>query len=278
MRPLGEVLQLSTRFLQERKIDRPRRLVEELLAHLLKCKRINLYMQFDRPLEEGELITLREWLKRAAQNEPVEYITGVVEFFGCSIKVDSRVLIPRPETELLVEHIAKKMTHQKSLWDVCTGSGCIGIALKKKFPQLDVSVSDISSDALVLAKENAEENGVEVKICKGDLLTPFKGKFTDLLVCNPPYVTSSEFLNLDLSVRIFEPKLALVGGDEGLDFYRRLSAEIPGYLNPGGQVFLEIGWAQGKAIQEIFASPIWRSTQLVQDLSGKDRFFFLEKQ
>jgi release factor glutamine methyltransferase len=235
-------------------------------------------MQYDRPFEERELIILREWLKRVSQHEPVEYITGAVDFFGCAIKVDPRVLIPRPETELLVDHIAKKITSQKILWDVCTGSGCIGIALKKKFPQLQVFLSDISEDALVLASENAEENGAEVEIFQGDLLAPFKGKCTDLLVCNPPYVQTSEFLNLDLSVRNFEPKLALVGGDQGLDFYRRLAAEIPGYLNPGGQVFLEIGFAQGKAVQEIFSSPIWRSSQLVQDFSGKDRFFFLEKQ
>lgn len=278
MKLLGEVLQLSTRFLHERKIERPRRLVEELLAHLLKCKRIHLYMQFDRPFEEGELAILREWLKRAAQNEPIEYITGVVDFFGCSFKVDSRALIPRPETELLVEHITKKITTQKTLWDVCTGSGCIGVALKKKFPMLNVALSDISLDALSLAKENAAQNEVQVEFYEGDLLAPLKGKYTDLLVCNPPYVTSNEYLNLDPSVRIFEPKLALVGGVRGLDFYSRLAEGIPACLNPGGLVFLEIGFAQGKAVQEIFRSPIWASSQLIQDFSGKDRFFFLEKQ
>ena len=275
MKVLSEVLQLSTRFLQDRKIKRPRRIVEDLLGALLRCKRIEIYMQFDRPLEEGELSTLREWLKRSAQHEPIEYIVGEVDFFGCAIKVDSRVLIPRPETELLVEHMAKKITTQKSLWDVCTGSGCIGIALKKRFPNIDVSLSDISADALALAKENGVKNGVEVSFFEGDLLTPFQGKRADILVCNPPYVTSNEFLTLDASVRDFEPKLALVGG---LDFYRRLGLEMPEYLNPGGLVFLEIGASQGKDVQEIFASPIWARSELIQDLSGKDRFFFLEKQ
>lgn len=278
MKDLREVLQLSSQFLQERNIERPKRLVEDLLASLLRCKRIDLYMQFDRPMEDSELAVLREWLKRAAKHEPVEYIVGEVDFLGCKIKVDSRVLIPRQETELLVEIISKKMTAQKSLWDICTGSGYIGIALKKKFPKLEVSASDISPDALAIAKKNAANNGVDVSFFEGDLLSPFVGQCADLIVCNPPYVAANEFFSLDPSVRDFEPKLALIGGDDGLAFYRRLAADLPGYLLPKGQVYLEIGFSQGKAMQEIFSSNVWGRFELLQDFSGKDRFFFLEKQ
>lgn len=278
MKSIAEVLRLSSQFLEERNIEKPRRLAEELLSSLLRCKRIDLYMQFDRPLEEQELSQLRGWLKRASQHEPVEYIVGEVDFFGCAIKVDSRALIPRPETEILVDWIAKKITEQKSVWDICTGSGCIGIALKKKFPQLEVSLSDISPRALSLARENAVKNGVDVSFFEGDLLTPFQGKKVDILVCNPPYVGTNEFLTLDPSVRDFEPELALVGGERGLDFFERLSVEIPEVLNPGGLVFLEIGFAQGSEVQKIFGSPVWSRSELIQDWSGKDRFFFLEKQ
>lgn len=275
MKTLSEVLQISTQFLQDRKIDRPKRLVEDLLAHILRCKRINIYMQFDRPIVESELIVLRESLKRLAKHEPLEYIIGELEFFGCLIKTDARALIPRPETEILVDMIAKRMQGQKSLWDICTGSGCIGIALKKKFPDMAVALSDLSPEALSLAKENAEKNGVEIELCQGDLLAPFAGRTTDLIVCNPPYITPKEFLTLDSSVRDFEPKMALVGGT---DFYERLSLESPNYLNPKGQLVLEIGFSQGKEIFEIFSSPIWVRRELIQDFSGKDRFFFLEKQ
>lgn len=278
MKTLGEVLQLSQQFLQERKIDKSRRVAEELLSHLLQCKRIDLYMQFDRPLIESELVCLRKWLQRAAKNEPVEYITGTVEFFGCKIGIDSRALIPRVETEWLVDLIAKRIQDQKTLWDICTGSGCIGISLKKKLPHLVVSLSDLSSEALILAAENAARNQVQVEIRCGDLLTPFQGRKVDIVVCNPPYVSSSEYLKIDGSVRDFEPKMALVGGKEGCDFYERLALELPNYLNPGGLVFLEIGESQADLIQQIFMSPKWKEAKVVKDLFGKDRFFFLELQ
>ena len=275
MKSLGEVLQLSSRFLTDKKIDRPRRLVEELLSHLLQCKRMDLYMQFDRPMDDSELTVLRGWVQRASKNEPVEYIVGELEFCGNMILVDSRVLIPRVETELLIEKIGGS---PRVIWDICTGSGCIGISLKKKFKEACVVLSDISPDALALAQENGRKNGVDVEFFLGDLLKPFEGKKADLIVCNPPYVSSQEFGQLDPSVRDFEPKLALVGGEDGLDFYRRLALDLPEHLNEGGQVFLEIGFTQGKGVQEIFNSPIWRERKVFQDLSGKDRFFFLEKQ
>ncbi len=147
MRSLAEVLQLSTAFLQKKGIERAKRLSEELLSHLLSCRRIDLYMQFDRPFVEEELAPLKEWLKRVAKGEPIEYVIGEVSFFGCTFRVDSRVLIPRPETEILVDLVAKNIGSATSLWDLCTGSGCIGISLKKKFPSLAVMISAISSKA-----------------------------------------------------------------------------------------------------------------------------------
>lgn len=279
MKTIGEVLKLSASYLQERQTEHPRRTAEELLASLLKMKRMELYMQFDRPLSEEELASLREQIKRKAKGEPLGYISGEVEFLGCRIRVDRRVLIPRQETEILADLIVKKLGGREGvLWDVCTGSGCLGIALKKALPQLQVVLSDLSKDALALAKENAKADGAEVEFLEGDFLTPFEGRSCDFFVSNPPYVSQSEYLSLDPSVRDFEPKMALVGGESGLAFYERLGRDLPRFLKPGGLAFLEIGAGQGEAVKKIFSGSEWSRAELKKDWSGKDRFFFLEKQ
>lgn len=270
MKTIGEVIKLSTEFLQERKITPPRRTAEELLSHVLQLKKMDLYLQFDKPIVEKELNIIREMLKRCGKLEPVEYITGVVEFFKCKIQVDPRVLIPRPETEILVEMISKEKP-SGILWDVCTGSGCIGIALKKAHPELSVTLSDISQDAIALAKENAKRNEVDVQVLQGDLLTPFKGQKADWIICNPPYISELEYSALDPSVRDFEPKQALVGGPSGLEFYERLARELPHYLNANGNVYFEIGSGQGEAMKRLFPSG-----QLYHDWSGHPRFYLIK--
>src|SRR5579872_23977 len=163
MKTIGEVIQLSTSFLKG-----DRKTAEMLAGHVLKCKKLDLYLHFDKPVIEEELENLREVLKRVRMGEPVEYVIGEVEFFGCRLKVDPRVLIPRPETEILVEMVSKR-AKKGILWDVCTGSGCIGIALKKKNPELRVVLTDICPKALALAAENARLNQVEVEMIQGDL-------------------------------------------------------------------------------------------------------------
>lgn len=278
MKSLGEVLQLSVKYLQDKKIERPRRLVEESLTHLLGLERMELYMQFDRPIEEGELIIFRNWLKRMAQGEPIEYLTKEVVFYGCQIEVSPDVLIPRPETEILLDKVCSLIMERKTgvAWDLCCGSGCLGIALKKAIPELSVSVSDLSLAALRIAKKNIEKNQVHLEILQGDLLHPFKGRRADFVLCNPPYVSESEYVSLQKSVRDFEPKIALVSGPTGLEFYDRLSHELPPYLNPGAKVFLEIGASQGEALKSIFSGSHWKTKCLEKDWSGHDRFFFLE--
>lgn len=267
MKTIGEVLKLSSAFLEERKMVRSRRIAEELLSHVLGLKRMELYLQFDKPVVEAELEAIRGHLKRCAKGEPFEYVTGEVDFFGCQIAVDRRVLIPRPETELLVDFAAKRI-ERGALWDVCTGSGCIGIALKKARPGLSVTLSDIAPEALLLAASNAKRNGVEVEILQGDLLAPFRGRKADAIVCNPPYVSEEEYSTLDPSVRDFEPKLALVGGERGIEMYERLKKELPACLNPGAQVFFEIGAAQGEALKKLFPEG-----EIHADWAGHPRFF-----
>lgn len=274
MKTIGEVLKLSTGYLAERSVERARRLAEEVLASCMGLKRLELYMQFDRPVVESELERLRPMLKRLGSHEPLEYVLGTLEFAGCTLTVNPNVLIPRPETEILVSLLIKRLEGVslagKALWDVCCGSGCIGLALKKRFPELRVTLSDVSTDALQLAEQNAKANGLEVELLQGDFLEPLEGRIVDILVCNPPYLSTSEYLNCPVSVRDFEPKLALVGGEQGTEFYERLAVERP----PNVLLALEIGATQGEAVQRIFEG----QGKVVQDWSGKDRFFFLEPQ
>lgn len=263
MKTIGEIIKLSGEYL---KIERGKRIAEELIAHVLKMKRMDLYLQHDKPVVEEELIKIREMLKRCAKNEPPEYVMGSVDFFGCVIQVDSRVLIPRQETEILVEKISK-VAKEGTLWDICTGSGCIGIALKKRNPALNVVLSDISSDALDVARKNAEINQVDVEIVHGDLLEPFKGKRADWIVSNPPYVNLEEYESLDPSVKNFEPKLALVGG---LDYYKRLQC-LSEYLNPKGRAFFEIGANQGEDLKKLFPT-----AEMGKDWAGHPRFLMFQ--
>jgi release factor glutamine methyltransferase len=273
MKTIGEVLRLSTDFLDQRGVAKGRRMAEELMAACFGVERLDLYLQFEKPVVESELADLREKLKRCARGEPVQYVIGEVSFYGVRIQVDPRVLIPRPETEILVDIIAKRKP-TGTLWDVCTGSGYIGIALKKACPNLDVTLSDLSEDALDLAAQNAKLNGVEVRLLQGDLLEPFQGEKADIVVCNPPYVSKAEYSTLDPSVREFEPKGALIGGESGTEFYERLALELPPFLNAKAKVFLEIGTGQGERIQAIFGG----RGKVEKDWAGHDRFFFLEMQ
>lgn len=277
MKTVGEILAMSAQFLREKQCPRYRRDAEDLIAHALKLKRMDLYMQFDRPVQEFELELLRGLLKRAGKGEPIEYMIGEVSFYHSNIAVGPGVLIPRPETEILVAQVAKLLQgSEMAVWDLCTGSGCIGIALKKVCPTLQVSLSDISEKALEFAASNAKSNGIEIEILKGDLLAPFAGRKANAVICNPPYVSSKEFLTLDSSVKDFEPKEALVGGEDGLFFYRRLAEDLPKYLHPSAKVFFEIGENQGESVLKLFAAPVWKSARVEKDWVGKDRFFFLE--
>lgn len=274
MRNVRELIQLSTDFLKKKGIPHPRREAEELLAALLNRKRLELYFDYDAPIEEKEVETYRAWIQRKGNREPLAHILGEVEFLDLNLKVTPDTLIPRQETEILADLIIKSLPEEKlSVWDVCTGSGCLGLALKSSRPDCQVILSDISPKALAVAGENARLNELAVEIVEGDLLAPFEGKKCDVFICNPPYVTEEEYGSLEDEVRLYEPKRALVGG---LDFYERLSRELPVYLNPGAKLFFEIGTDQGEALLSIFHQSHWKQKRCEKDWAGHDRFFFLE--
>jgi len=280
MHTVLEILNLSTEHLKKMGIQHPRRQAEELIGEALEIGRMGVYLNFDRPLTEVELERCRSWLKRRSQGEPLQYIKGVVDFSGCKIKVTPNVLIPRQETEILVEKIIKDLKscnlEGKELWDVCCGSGYIGIALKKHLPELRVVLSDISPEALEIAKENASTNDVEVEILQGDLLKPFLQRKADFFVCNPPYIAEKEYDTLDVEVRKYEPKLSLISGESGLEFYVKLAEQLPNRLNPGAKVWFEIGTGQGETIKQLFEGHIWRHRAIELDWAGHERFFLLE--
>ena len=280
MKALKEILDKTAVFLEKNGVANARRQAEEVIADALMMKRLELYLQFDRPLTEDELDRCRKAIQRRSEGEPAQYIRGEVEFLDCAIKVSPAVLIPRQETEILVAKVIEQLENEelqgKVLWDICCGSGCIGIAIKKKFPELQVVLSDFSSEALEIARKNGELNGVEVSFLQGDLLEPFQEKKADFVVCNPPYVSPKEYETLDREVKEFEPKMALVAENEGMAFYQRLAKSLSGSLKSSGKAWLEIGYDQGNALIELFNSPEWKNSRFESDWSGNHRFFFLE--
>lgn len=280
MKTALDVLTLSSDFLKQKGVVSPRRIAEHLLEAVLGVSRIELYMQSDRPLNEGELSRYRGFIQRAAKHEPWAYIVGEVEFFDCLIAVTPDVLIPRQETEIMLDLVCGRLKEDKLegkvALDLCCGSGCLGIGLKKALPQLDVIASDLSKEALEVASENAKRNQADLKFLQGDLLVPLGKQKIDYLLCNPPYISQAEYEELDLSVKGYEPQLALVGGASGMEYYTRLEEVLPEVLNPKARLFFEIGEMQGEMIQEVFSHHKWKNQEIRQDFSGKDRFFFLE--
>ena len=277
MKTIKDVLTASKEYLAKKGIPNARRPAEEVIAGALKLKRLDLYLDLDRPLVELELQQCRAFLQRRAAGEPIEYIIGEVEFFGCQLKVNPSVLIPRQETEILVskiaENLAKEPLEGKIFWDVCCGSGCIGIAIKKRFPELEVVLSDLSEAALRIAKENAERTGVAVTFRPGDLLSPFQNFRAHFFACNPPYISEAEYATLDKEVKEREPPSAFIGGVTGLEFYQRLVKELPQFLYPSAKVWFEIGYQQGPAVADLFSSSPWINAKVEADWAGHDRFF-----
>jgi release factor glutamine methyltransferase len=281
MKTIREIIPQAVQYLSERKVQDARRSAEEIIAFVLGYKRLDLYMNFDCPIKEQELEKIRDLLKKRGKGTPIDYLFGQKAFYGNTFLVTPDVLIPRPETEILVDLIVKRLEKEnlegKALWEVACGSGCVGLSLKKRFPALTVALSDISEPALEVAKKNSIKTQLEVEFFLGDFLKPFASQKAHYLVLNPPYISQQEYEELDPEVRNFEPRGALLGGSTGLEFYERLSREGASYLHPSAKIFLEIGSKQGSALKKIFAGPDWSSQELIPDWAGHDRFFFLEK-
>jgi len=282
-----EMLQWGTTYLTEKGFDESRLTVELLLSHVLSLQRIQLYMSFDRPLSEREISLFKEMFQRRLRHEPLQYITGSLEFMGLEFLVDRRVLIPRPETEVLVEHAIKLAADRFAgsparILDIGTGSGCIAIALAKMIEGSAVTAIDVSEGAIALAKINGEKNGVveRVDFLAKDIFKMESNAFPHpfhLVVSNPPYISTSEFAGLAPEIAEYEPNLATTDGSDGLTFYRHIAKVGKSMLLQDGVVIVECAYNQSIEVQKIFRDAGWSDPEIFKDYSGNPRGLIAHK-
>ena len=276
-----DLLDWTTGYFQQHDIPNPRLDAEVLLAHLLRKSRLQLYLHFEMPVFQEHLTPFRELIKKRIAHTPVGYLTNRKEFMSLDFYVDERVLIPRPETEQLVETVLTTETDKfQRLLELGTGSGVIATSLAVQQPEWEIVATDISEPALAVARENAETHAcaAQIKFLSGDLFEPIAAISTnedaqfDWIVCNPPYIKNTERDTLSPDVRDHEPEIALFAGDDGLDVIRRLIAEAPKYLAPGGKLILEIGATQAGPVQTLLdAESAYAMSKLFKDYAGKER-------
>jgi release factor glutamine methyltransferase len=268
-----EVLQSTTAYFKKRKIDTPRLNTEHLLAHVLGRNRLELYLEFERELSEGELAPLRELVRRRGQGEPLQHLLGTVEFCGRTFLCDKRALVPRPETEQLIELLVSEFRVQSSgfrILDIGTGSGVIALSLAAKFPEARIVAVDISEDALALARENAAQLGIDrVKFVKSDLLESVDGKY-DLIVANLPYIPTTDRATLSREV-LHDPEIALFGGASGDELIRELITGAPARLEPNGLLALEVGINQAESLMAHLLEKNYHDILLKKDYAGVTR-------
>jgi release factor glutamine methyltransferase len=272
-----EVLQSTTAYFKKHEIESPRLNAEHLLAHTLNRRRIELYLEFERPLIETELAPLRELVRKRAQGEPLQHLIGTVEFAGRVFLCDKRALIPRPETEELVERIiaaAPKAFANGAILDVGTGSGVIALTLAAQFPEAQVDAVDISDEALALAHENAARLDLagRVRFAKGNLLTEVEGAF-DLIVANLPYVAAGDRPTLSREV-LHDPAVAVFAGERGDELVRELIVAARDHLRPGGMIALEVGTGQADDLASLLLEKNYHDINSIRDYCGVRRFLF----
>jgi release factor glutamine methyltransferase len=273
VRTLGEVLRLSTAHLERHGSPTARLDAELLIGHALDLGRVELYTGFERPLGDAELATCRELIARRAKREPVAYIVGQWGFRGLDVDVDRRVLVPRPETELVVDRclVVLDGVPSPAAVDVGTGSGAIALALASEVPGAAVCGCDISDDALEVARANGARLGIDVEWARSDLLDGLGGRRFDLIVSNPPYVAAAEIDALEPEVRDWEPRGATVAGESGLEVVERLVPAATAALEPGGALVLEVGAGQAAAVSRLMEAAGLGGVERDRDHAGIER-------
>jgi release factor glutamine methyltransferase len=280
---IKRLLEWTAPFFARKGVDSPRLCAELLLAHVLSVPRIALYTNYERVLDAKELADYRELVRRAGEQEPVAYLTGKAHFFSLEFQVTPDVLIPRPDTEVLVENVirlarANGGIESPRILDLCTGSGCIALALAANLKNAKLIATDIDAQAAAVARRNVEKLALadRVSILEGDLFSSLKSQ-TDpqpfhFVLANPPYIPTDQIAKLDRNVREYEPLAALDGGADGLSFHRRILADAADWLIPGGQVLLEIAFDQGAAALEAMAKHSFLTeARILKDYGGRDR-------
>lgn len=291
-----ETIQRSTDFLAKKGVESPRLQVELLMAHVLRIPRMRLYLDFERVLTGPELDALRELVRRRGQREPLQHILGTACFCGLELAVDARVLIPRPETEMLAElgwqwlketaggdegrlREGGEGSFSPRALDFGTGSGCLAIALAVHCPAARIWAVDVSEEALVVARQNAARHGVDSRIefLAGDGFGAAAGAPFHLVVANPPYIPAGEIAALEPEVRDHDPRAALDGGADGLDFFRKLAREAADFLEPQGRIMVEFGDGQAPAVREVFEGQKWMVEAVQPDYNKIARFLIARR-
>lgn len=282
-----EVIQKGADHLAKKGVDSPRLQIELMLAHVLGMPRLNLYLNFDRVLQNSELDVVRDWVKRRGQREPLQYLLGCTSFCGIDLQVGPGVLIPRPETEVLAEHAWTWLREGRiqdmpeiHVLDFGTGSGCLAVALALHCETARLWAVDKSAPALEVAEANARKHQVHDRICflQGDDLGVVSNQRFHLIVSNPPYIPSREIARLQPEVRDHEPHLALDGGEDGLVVLRQLALSAKDRLAPGGRFMAEFGDGQELLLPALFPAPPWRQIQFQPDNSGRPRILIAESE
>ncbi len=279
---IAQTLKEANAFLRQSEVPEAQLVAQSLLALALNCDRTYLIINFKQTLTAHEHDGFLQLLARRATGEPLQYITGTQEFFGLEFEVTRDVLIPRPESELIVEEVIRLSAEIElpSIADVGTGSGCLAVALARELPEARLVAIDISPAALVVARRNAHRHLVaeRIQFIAGDLLSPLDElPLVDFIVSNPPYIAIEEMPALQREVRDWEPHLALTDFGDGLVFFRRLFAEAPGRLKHGGHLLCEMGYTQANAIQGLVDQNIWEKPHIIADLQGIPRCLILQK-
>jgi release factor glutamine methyltransferase len=280
---IRRLLEWTSSFFARKQVASPRLATELLLAHVLNIPRIKLYTDYERILDDAPLTKVRELVQRAAEHEPIAYLTGRAHFFGLEFEVTRDVLIPRPDTELIVENVLQLVRHQAGMespriLDLCTGSGCIAAAIAYHLKTAVVTAIDLSEKAAEIARRNVERLGLSDRVTVeiGDLYEPLSrivdARPFDLIVSNPPYVATADLEKLDRNVREYEPISALEGGPDGLVLTRRILEGAAERLNPGGRIYIEIAFNQADAAKEAASKhPELENVMVLRDLAGNDR-------
>jgi release factor glutamine methyltransferase len=278
---IQKLLNWTTEYLTQKGVDSPRLSAELLLSSVLGLKRIELYTQYNRVVEEEHLAKLRELVRRAGQQEPIAYLVGRTEFYSIEFEVTPDCLIPRPETELLVQRaieLLRQRTGPHHVCDLCTGCGVIAVAIAKNVPDAKVVATDLSAAALDVAARNVKKHQLDerIELLRGDLFEPLIPQLDmapfDVIVCNPPYVSAAEYEELEKNVKDYEPRTALYAGEDGLDLYRRIFEQVGRFLESDGALLLEIGYKQGPAVRELLEqTSLFPTVRIDKDLAGHDR-------
>jgi release factor glutamine methyltransferase len=272
---ISEIINWAIDLLTGKNIENPKLDSEYIISHVLGMSRLELNLHQKDEVAENDLSLIQSMISRRGKNEPLQYILGETNFYGLTLKVNEHVLIPRPETELLVEKIVKENPEVDEILEIGTGSGAIAIVLAANIKNAKIKAVDISNEALQIARENAAKNKVNIHFCFSDVFENVTGKY-DLIVSNPPYISNKEYQYLSREIRKYEPSIALLADDNGLAFYKKILCSAKDYLTKKGKIYFEIGYNLSESIKKVAKENGFRNIETVKDLNGFDRMMVIE--